>query len=474
MYTGSSGRMLIVLFTIVAVTVPCAVVYAQPRSDAPEPVSVRRPYRGLFGGPQDPSKPQSLVLTAAVYGAYDDNVLAGLTNSLARNWRLQRSGYYGAAHTGLQYATARSIGRVALDAQTGARVAYYRREDDSQLSSYYQGRLGMGTRLSRSLTFSASQRVAYAPSYSASLVPVGGGLAEDAFDELVDVVDLPLDAMDPDLELFKVDTFRAYTTAGLSQRFGRHTSLFGRYQYRYVDFRQPDNEGSRVRDYQTHSASVGISHRRRLSAHSALNLGYNIRATDRNSPAGQPRVLHNIDAGVAYSRALSFSRRTSVSFGTGSIIARREPLITDGDGRSRTVARLTGNAHLVHELGRTWSAQLSYQRGMVFREDFADQFYFMDRVSASIGGLVSRRLSLAAGGTYGTSTRERGGASRHHRLAAMGQATYGLTSYLGLFARYIYYEIDYGAVEGLDPRLPRRLNRQGVRVGLTTTIPLIR
>jgi hypothetical protein len=465
--------MLIVLFTmLVIVTAPCA-VYAQQRPDAPEPVGMRRPYRGLFGGPQDPSRPQSLVLTAAVYGAYDDNVLAGLTNSLARNWRLQRSGYYGAAHTGLQYAMSRNLGRVSLDGQSGARVAYYRREDDAQLSSYYQGRLGMGTRLSRSLTFSASQRVAYAPSYSASLVPVDGGLSEDAFDDVVDSVDLPLDAMDPDLELFHVDTFRAYTTAGLSQRFGRHTTLGGRYQYRYVDFRQPEDEESRVRDYTSHSASVGIAHERRLSAHSALNLGYGIRATDRNSPAGQPRVLHTINAGVSYSRALSFSRRTSVSFGTGSIIARREPL-AGSDGSSRMLAHLTGNAHLVHELGRTWSAQLSYQRGMVFREDFADQFYFMDRVSASIGGLVSRRLSVAAGGMYGTSTRDRPGASRYYRMAAMGQATYGLTSYLGLFARYIYYELDYGDVGGLDSRLPRKLNRQGVRVGLTTSIPLLR
>jgi hypothetical protein len=51
---------------------------------------------------------------------------------------------------------------------------------------------------------------------------------------------------------------------------------------------------------------------------------------------------------------------------------------------------------------------------------------------------------------------------------------YALSSRLALFARYVYYKYEFDRQVALDPRLPRALDRQGVRFGLSTSIPVIR
>jgi hypothetical protein len=43
-----------------------------------------------------------------------------------------------------------------------------------------------------------------------------------------------------------------------------------------------------------------------------------------------------------------------------------------------------------------------------------------------------------------------------------------------VFVRYAYYRYRFGAEVPLDNELPRELNRNGVRVGLTASVPLIR
>jgi hypothetical protein len=181
--------------------------------------------------------------------------------------------------------------------------------------------------------------------------------------------------------------------------------------------------------------------------------------------------MHNVNAGVDYSRALSFSRRTSFSFGTGSAIAVSERVTGDEGGR-RARAHLTGHAALVHELGRTWTTSLSYTRGFRTR-DGLDQLYFSDAVTAHIGGLVNRRLSLAAQASWANSSREFGGGN-HAGKSASAQATYALGQFLAFYASYVYYQYRFDEQVPLDARLPRALDRQGVRVGVTTSIPLIR
>ena len=57
----------------------------------------------------------------------------------------------------------------------------------------------------------------------------------------------------------------------------------------------------------------------------------------------RPQRIHNIDAGVDYSRALSFSRRTTFSFSTGSAVLVRDKALGGFDG-NRTSYQFIGNA----------------------------------------------------------------------------------------------------------------------------------
>ncbi|CAN5349197.1 hypothetical protein BH23ACI1_BH23ACI1_32120 [soil metagenome] len=448
---------------LVAVVLAPQPAFAQPVAQEPAPAEERRPFRGIFARPSDPSGRHSLVFSGSLFAAYDDNVLAGLTDGRLGGWRYQRSGRYAGATAGLNYGFAHSGERVSFGARTGAQVRYYDRGDDSQTSAYYNGALNMDARLTRSTTLSASQAAGFSPGYS-FIFP---GLAGD--EGLVDV-DLPAD---PDLELFRLEALHLNSRVALTQRLGRGTSLSGGWNYRQVNFRGEEQPGSRFRDYSTHAAFARLGYQRGLTQYSSLNLGYGIRVSDRRDRSGQPRMLHNVQAGINYGRPLSISRRTSFSFSTGSAIAVRENL-SSPDGGRRTTARLTGNASLVHELGRTWTARATYRRGLTFREGFDNEFFFTDSLGVDVGGLVTRRLSASAAGAWSFARLDRPGRNRQTAFSGTAQATYALGRYLGLFARYFYYYYEFCDDVPLDPRLPRALERHGVRAGVTTSIPLIR
>jgi predicted porin len=91
-----------------------------------------------------------------------------------------------------------------------------------------------------------------------------------------------------------------------------------------------------------------------------------------------------------------------------------------------------------------------------------------------VSGLITRRLSWTTAAAWATSTLDRAGNNGHRGRSVTSQATYALNSTFALFARYIYYKYRYDEGIPLDSRLPRALDRQGVRVGLTTIVPLIR
>ncbi|MBA3884164.1 MAG: hypothetical protein H0X67_00345 [Acidobacteria bacterium] len=437
---------------------------AQLIGQDPAPPDVRRPYRGIFNVPPDSNKSHSLVFSGSLFAAYDDNIFEGLTDGRARDWRYQRSGRYAGASAGLNYAFSRSGERVSFGAQTGGQVNYYDRGDDSHTSAYYNGAVSMDARLTRSTTLSASQTAGFSPGYSFTFPALGG------VDEALVDVDLP---MDPDLELFRLEAVHLNSRVALTQRLSRGTSLTGGWNYRHVNFRGEELTGSRFRDYGSHSGFARLSYQRGLTQYSSLNLGYGIRVSDRNDRSGRPRVLHDIQAGIRYGRPLSISRRTSFSFSTGSAIAVREDL-SNPDAGTTTTARLTGNASLVHELGRTWTARATYRRGLTFREGFDNEFFFTDSLGVDVGGLVTRRLSASAAGAWSFARLDRPGRNRQTAFSGTAQATYALARYLGLFARYVYYDYEFGEDVPLDPRLPRALERHAVRVGLTTSIPLIR
>ena len=439
------------------------VTAAQVHAQAPQS-SDMRPYRGLFGAPSSSDSPHSLVATASVFAAYDDNVYEALTNRRSGSRGIQESGTFQGANAGLQYAFQVDRDRFDFSGQSGAQVSYYLQEGDSDVLPAYQGSLAFGARLTRSLSFAAMQAVGYSSVYASTLGPA----VDDSLGSEIAVAD------DIDFALFEERSVRTSTRMALTQSFGRYATLGASYLLSTRTSIDADSlpGDSLLRDYVSHRATLRFRYARPMTRNATLRLGYGVRWTDRERIAGEPDIMHNIDAGVDYSRALSFSRRTSFSFGSGSAITVSDE-VPAVDGERRVQARLTGNAALVHQMGRTWTADLRYTRGFRTREGF-DQLYFTDALTASIGGLVTRRLQLGANATWAKSSLDYDASRGQNNRWASGQATYGITSFLAAYARYVYVHYRFDEGIPLDARFPLQLDRHGVRIGLTTSIPLIR
>src|SRR5207247_8172570 len=137
-----------------------------------------------------------------------------------------------------------------------------------------------------------------------------------------------------------------------------------------------------------------------------------------------------LDLGIDYSRALSFSRHTKFSFGSGS------SALTEAQ-RTRYV--LTGSATLTREIGRTWNARLTARRGLQLLEGFSGPV-LSDSVTATFGGAVSRRISFSS--SAATSSGDLGvtGGNRHYSTVT-GAAGVGvtLTRRLAFEGQYSYY-----------------------------------
>lgn len=429
---------------------------------AQQGASSRRPYRGLFGSPSSPDAPQSLVLSGSVFGAYYNNVVDGIPDPTAQTPWLQGSGHYQGAQVGLDYAISRVGRRFSVAGSASGGLTYYRSQNRSRVRPSNNVALTVGARLSRTTSLSVRQSAAYTSNYNQPLASrLGYGIAQD-----LGVAD------DDALDLFELRAFRMASTVALSQSLGRYLSIGGAYSYRWVEILDDDPAASRFKDYRSHAGSASIQYARPVTRSATMVLGYGIRATESGSLTGDPSVVHNVNAGINYGRALSFSRRTSLSFSTGSAIATTERIDVPGADK-HTRIYLVGDAALTHELGRTWTASVSYTRGLRTM-DGLDDLYFTQAVRGVLGGLVSRRLSVSSTISWADSTLENQGGGRHRGYAAGANAQYALTRALALYTSYTYFHYRFNDGVVIDRRLPRQLDRHGVRAGLTTAIPLIR
>ena len=211
----------------------------------------------------------------------------------------------------------------------------------------------------------------------------------------------------------------------------------------------------------------------KVTQHLGYHIGYAYSTADYSNEAlSNPRGIHNIDAGADYSRALSVSRRTTFSFSTGSAILAGQTQFTTND--RNIYYRLTGDASLRHEIGRTWTAVLGYRRGVDWRETF-NQPFLSDAVTASVEGLISRRIRFSSSADYTLgSVGFTGPDNGYDSESAQGGLEYALSRHLALFSRYVYYRYHFQSGVVLDPRFLPALDRQGVRVGLSASFPIAR
>ncbi|MEO6711844.1 MAG: hypothetical protein ABIM89_00275 [Mycobacteriales bacterium] len=410
-----------------------------------------RAYRAIFGGATtDPSMHQSLDVTLSVAEAYDDNVIGGdLVGGFGVSPILQ-SGLYTNLAPAVAYA--HSGRHTAFSLNAGSNLRYYSGAREFIGSSHFAG-ADLSATFGRSV-LSIGQTVSHSPSYFLGLLPSPAGLEAAAADAVEN-------AVHPESAYFSNSLF------SLHYRLSGRSSVTALGSYRLIDF------PSRSAIDDVRSYSVGGKYGYDLSRNATLHFGYAYRDGRYSDAPNQPRiVIHDIDAGVDYHRPLSLSRRTRIDFSLGSAV------VSHPDPQRQAVERqfrLLGSAALTRDMGRTWAARLHYNRGAGFAGGF-NQPVFSDAVVASVDGFFNRRVDFhsAAGVSYGEVGLNRGGANKFRTYNGTLRVRAAISPGWALFAEYLYYYYDLGAIVVTASEVPLNLNRNSVRLGLTLWLPVVR
>jgi hypothetical protein len=400
-----------------------------------------RPYRGLFGSGAGDTE-QLLTASGSIGTSWDKNVIFDIDGRGLLTGDGTGS-FQGGATTGagtLAYSLTRSS--VSLAASAGTTARYYPRLTNQFIRREYAS---LDTSVNLGAGFSVRAGATYQPFSLRSMFPA---LLEPRVGDLV-VADEDFPA--------SLEHYASYSgELGYTNRIGRRQTFSAGYSYR------GRTAAGVLGRFEKHSASARLNHE--LGRGLSLRLGYGYSQAyydDRD----RRYTGHNIDAGVDYSRALSFSRRTMLSFGTGTAAAR--------SGESPLRYRATGMARLNHEIGRTWSAALSYSRGLQYVETWPEPL-FADTATAMIGGLLNRRSQVSAvaramrGTGYSSSSRY-GDATSYAGSAMLSVA---VTRYVSTGLTYSYYQHGFAPTIALAPGYPQDFDGHTIRASINLWAPI--
>ena len=202
-------------------------------------------------------------------------------------------------------------------------------------------------------------------------------------------------------------------------------------------------------------------------------VGYHLGYSFGNAHFGgvSPTVLHNIDVGLDIHKELSFTRRTTFSFTTGTTFIKANPVNTAVVVGPTKEFNVLGHAVLTHYIGQTWSAAATYDRGWQMLDAVLIP-YFSDGVTAAIGGNLGKRSTLGfstawiSGAPLGINS-----VTRDRALIESAWFQISLGRKLTAYAQYTLYGQRF-TLDGLSAiDLPQRFNRNTARVGLTLVLP---
>jgi hypothetical protein len=284
-----------------------------------------RPYRGLFGAGVTDAE-QLLTAMATLGTGWDKNLIAdfGGQRLLTSTDKPFRSG----AVTGsgvLAYSLRRSF--ATLSASAGGSAYYYPRISRQVITREYVNARGAAT---IGYGFSAYGAASYQPFSLRNMFVT----AFDVADTDSAVLDFPA-SREHYLSQSAGVTYNRRLTQ--SRTFGANYD----YQHR--------SQGATLSEYNMHRAGARLT--QQISRGLSFRMGYGY--SEASYGDDNLYAHHVIDVGLNFNRALSLSRRTSVSFATGTSASR-----SDREGSLRF--HLNGAARLSHEIGRTWGAGLSY------------------------------------------------------------------------------------------------------------------
>lgn len=331
--------------------------------------------------------------------------------------------------------------RVSFGAVTSTTVRYYPELKDLA-SSTAQTAVDLRVRLSRQTHVRLGQVASYSPFFELQVAPVPS------------TGDLGSLLTDGAYAVSRNDTYQFGSSVELTHAISRRTTLSADYSVqrmlstRYGLFAQ--RGGGRLST--------------RLNGSMSAHAGYGYRVGRAGPADAQPAsATHDVDAGVTYGRTLSFSRRTTLAFNSGSSVVSFSGQHTLG---------LLGLASLTHQLGRSWTASVRYRRGLDYLNGF-NRPVFSDSVSGHVEGRLNRRVDAAALLTTSTGTPAGATGSGLASWAGFARVRVALSRRLALYAQYGSHQYRWSPADADAAGPAGRIVRHSIRVGLTGRMPLI-
>jgi hypothetical protein len=405
-----------------------------------------RPYRGLFGGGVDDAS-RLLTLTTAIGSGYDSNVLLG-TDSFAGGSgdpRLGVSSPYGSLNTSLNFAL--NHRRLSIESSVASLLRYYSQLNDQFIPAHsaYVRIAGEPWRNGR---LSAAQTVSLQPYLSLFVLP---GLSSDT----------PVNAppQGADFGVGSADSVSLASSIDWTQRLSRRLTLTIGYSRQGTTFAKSSSFG----DFSSQLGSARLSYG--LTRGLTARIGYGYQDARYGAFGAGDFQGHNADVGVDFNRALSLSRRTTLTFTTGS---------TANVYQKVTYYRLLGSARLAREFGRSWWAAAAYNRSVDLQPAYTRPV-LGDAATIGVSGLISRRLQVASSvGAFFGNVGFSGTGTGFETYSGTAAVTLALSRHLGVNAGYAYYRyrFDEGALPLPFGTLPLRSVRQSIQASLVLWMPL--
>jgi hypothetical protein len=442
-----------ILLALLLAGLACPAVQAQ--TDQGDDDRPARRTGGLFARePENPLIHHRLDLTVSAAEAYDSNVL-DLLNPVIEGPVSTASGFVSSFDPALSYAWRGNNAALTIDG--GTRVRHYANQQ-GLVALYNFGGVAFIKGLSRRTTLFLHQSASYLPDYLFVTVPL---FDAPSIDNVVDV-----SSSHPVLK--KQSAYRYDSGVRIDHALSSVSSfsLVGRNHY--ADFAS-DAESDDLEAY-----DVGGRYQRTLSRNMTLRLGYMFRGAKYADQSAAPLAkIHEIDGGVDYRRALSFSRRTRLFITAGSALLNRA--VEASDTRGRLTFQATGQVSLDHEMGRSWRARLMYTRTVGLIERLQDPL-LSDALRASIGGLASPRVSLQVEGgmSFGEVVNPLKSGNDFRTYQASARMEVAVARRLAVYSEYVYYHYDIGAMALLGGAQNVPLHRNSVSAGLSVWQPLLR
>jgi hypothetical protein len=400
-------------------------------------------------GRDDPARGRTLDVTVDVTSAYDENLpesaLGGLPVSA-----FQLNGVYTTLAPQLEFRT--GGGRGGMNLSAGSNLRNYADLHQVLVMNHFAGG-GFIARLTPHTTVSYTLGVAYAPTYLNGLFSVGAA---------------PAGTIAPPNPNSIVDAQHSYdyaTTATLTQQITKRAVLSFSPSFRYNDFIGHDLA---YPDFRSSNAGGQLLYF--FGRNVRLRFGYKFQQSQSLGLA--QTTEHDLDIGFDYDVHLSRTRMTRFAFSLGPVQATGLVTSDAAEAALRRQYRLTSDASVNHDMGRTWSAGGTYHRGLGFIEGLPTPVY-TSAFGTKIAGNLSRRVDVSLSASYSSGESALTGApSPFETYTGNARMRFALGRRWATYTEYVFYYYKFGLGFELPAGVPSGLRRNGLRVGLTAWIPV--